>query len=312
MAVKPPVRGDLVVNPDGTITQGFAEFLEALEDAVNLKEEIEAAISPFIGLHSNLSALRDRLADLEVTPADTSLLGRLNGKYDKAGGFISGDTSWFDGVFPVIDKASGNGIKVDTDAPTFGFADIIGDQFSKNTGATKPTLATYNGDVQAWLFGNGDEAFMSFHIPHDYVLGTDIHLHIHWSQTSATATGGTIAFKYTGIYAKAHNQVSGSTFTSTPKTDTFSSIDINDGASGLSQFQQFLTEITISAATATAALFDRDDFEPDGVIELTFEMDANNLTNSVTVLDPFIHFVDIHYQSTGVIGTKSRTPDFYA
>jgi hypothetical protein len=103
--------------------------------------------------------------------------------------------------------------------------------------------------------------------------------------------------------------VSGSTFTSTPITATFPSIDINDGDSGLSQYQQHITEVTISAATATASLFDRDDFEPDGVIELTFEMDANNLTG--TPSDPFIHYVDLHYQTTGLIGTKQKAPDFY-
>lgn len=209
----------------------------------------------------------------------------------------------------VVPKTTGIGIKVDTTTPTFGFADLLGDQFSKNTGATKPTLAAYNGVINAWQFSNGDEANMSFHIPHDYVAGTDVHLHIHWSQNAAGATGGTIDFRYTAIYAKGHNQVSGSTFTSTPKTALFSSININDGGSGLNQYQQHLTEVTISAATVTAALFDRDDFEPDGVIELTLEMDADNLTG--TPSSPFIHFVDIHYQTTGIIGTKSRTPDFY-
>ena len=208
-----------------------------------------------------------------------------------------------------LPKDSGNGIKVDTTTPTFGFADLLGDQFSKNTGGTKPTLITYNGAIDAWQFSDGDEAFLSYHIPHDYVPGTDIHLHIHWSQNNAGATGGTIDFKYFAIYSKGHNQASGSTFTSTPITDTFSSIDINDGNSGLDQYQQHITEVTISAASATAALFDRDDFEPDGVIELAFEMDANNLTG--TPSDPFIHFVDIHYQTTGLIGTKQKAPDFY-
>lgn len=209
----------------------------------------------------------------------------------------------------VLPKTSGVGIKVDQVSPTFGFADIIGDQFSKNTGATKPTLIAYNGVINAWQFGNGDEAYMSFHIPHDYVIGTDIHLHIHWSQNAAGATGGTLDFRYTAIYAKGHNQVSGSVFTTIPKTALFSSININDGGSGLLQYQQHLTEVTISAATATAALFDRDDFEPDGVIELTFEMDADNLTGSAS--SPFIHFVDIHYQTTGIIGTKDKAPNFY-
>ncbi len=218
----------------------------------------------------------------------------------------------FDGNL-ILPKTSGIGIKVDTASPTFGFADLLGDQFSKNTGGTKPTLTAYNGAVDAWQFSNGDEAFLTYHIPHDYVAGTDIHLHIHWSQNNAGATGGTIDFKYFAIYAKGHNQASGSVFTGfsgNPITATFSSIDINDGGAGLTQYQQHLTEVTISAASATAALFNRDDFEPDGVIELTLEMDANNLTG--TPSDPFIHYADIHYQTNGIIGTKSRTPDFYA
>ena len=103
--------------------------------------------------------------------------------------------------------------------------------------------------------------------------------------------------------------MSGSTFTSTPITDTFSSIDINDGDSGLNQYQQHITEIIISGASASAEVFDRDDFEPDGVIELALEMDANNLTGEPS--DPFIHYVDIHYQTTGLIGTKAKAPDFY-
>ena len=223
------------------------------------------------------------------------------------------DMPFANAKFPIIDKASGNGIKVDTTAPTFGFADLLGDQFSRNTGGTKPTLAAYNGDVDAWQFSNGDEAYLSYHIPHDYVPGTDIHLHIHWSQNNTGATGGTVDFKYFALYAKGHNQASGSVFagfSGNPITATFSSIDINDGGSGLNQYQQHLTEVTISAASATSALFDRDDFEPDGVIELTFEMDANNLTG--TPSNPFIHFVDIHYQTNSITGTKNRTPDFYA
>ncbi len=241
-------------------------------------------------------------ADVDILTVD------LAGDFDfKAGNLTTTGTVTADGL--ILPKTSGKGIKVDTATPTFGFADLLGDQFAKNTGATKPTLTAYNGVVNAWQFANGDEAFLSYHIPHDYVLGTDIHLHVHWSQNAAGATGGTIDFRYSAIYSKGHNQASGSTFTSTPITATFSSIDINDGGSGLNQYQQHFTEVTISAATATAALFDRDDFEPDGVIELTLEMDADNLTG--TASSPFIHYVDIHYQTNSVIGTKNRTPDFY-
>jgi hypothetical protein len=208
--------------------------------------------------------------------------------------------------------ASSNTLTITAITPTFGFADILGDQFSKNTGATKPVLAVYNGGrVQAFQFGNGDEAFLSYHIPHDCVPSLDLFIHVHWSQVSATITGGTLDFKYFAMYAKGHNQVSGSQFDAVEKTATFSSINVDDGGSGLLPRQHFLTEIQITGPSATAALFDVDDIEPDGVMEVTFEMDANNLTNSVSVLDPFIHLVDLHYQSTGIIGTKQKAPDFY-
>jgi hypothetical protein len=83
-----------------------------------------------------------------------------------AGDFDGGDYTQIDATgnikpkgsaFLIFEKASGNGIKVDQSTPTFGYADIIGDQFSKNTGGTKPTLAAYNGVVNAWQFSDGEE-----------------------------------------------------------------------------------------------------------------------------------------------------------
>ena len=203
----------------------------------------------------------------------------------------------------VLNKTSGEGIKIDNTTPTFGWRDLLGETTTRNTGASKPSFEAYNGAIVQYRFSNGDLEHYDFHIPHDYVAGTDIHLHIHWSQISTTNTGGTVTFRYSAVYAKGHNQAA---FTSTPITATFAS-----GDAGTTQYQQHITEIVISAATATAALFDKDDLEPDGVILMTLEMDANNLTDSVGVTDPFIHYVDIHYQSTN-IGTKDKAPDFYA
>ncbi len=205
--------------------------------------------------------------------------------------------------FLIVPKASGNGIKIDTTTPTFGFADIIGDQFAKNTGASKPVLTTYNGAINGWQFGVGDEAYMTFHIPHDYVLGTPIFLHIHWSHIVTTVTGGTVTFKATSILAKAHNQ---QPFQSVPSVGTFT------GTASTVQYQQILSEVLYSDSTPTGIQVDTDNLEPDSVIEMTFEVDANGITvSSGGVPDPFIHYVDIHYQTTSIIGTKSKAPDFY-
>ena len=256
----------------------------------------------------NIGTIRD--SDVVLTFKTSGNEGILTWKRVEDHFLFADDIAFANGEFVVFDKAAGSGVKIDPASPDYGWADIIGDQLAKNTGATKPTLTAYNGDVEGYQFGNGDRVFLTYHIPHDYVIGTDVHLHIHWSENTGNATGGTIDFKYFAVYAKGWNQATGSTFTSTPITASFSSIDINDGASGLNQYQQHITEVIISGPSATAALFDRDDLEPDGIIELTLEMDTNSLTGG-GVGNPFIHVGDLHYQTTGHMGTKSRDFNFY-
>ncbi len=230
-------------------------------------------------------------------------------KLDKTTEFPAGDVDVTGGDLLVFDdnlvlpKTTGKGIKIDTTTPTFGWRDLLGETTTRSTGANKPSFEAYNGEINQYRFSAGEHEHYDFHIPHDYVAGTDIHLHIHWSQISTTNTGGTVDFKYSAAYSKGHNQAA---FTTTPITATFTSAD-----AGTVRYRQHITETIISGASATSALFDRDDLEPDGVILMTLEMAANDLTDSVGVTDPFIHYVDIHYQSTN-ISTKDKVPDFYA
>ena len=206
--------------------------------------------------------------------------------------------------FLIFDKASGNGIKVDTATPTFGFADLLGEVFARNTGANKPTRATWKGGTRGFQFGVNDEEEFEFHIPHDYVKGTDIFLHLHWGHNVTTVTGGTVTFDYDATYAKGHNQgVFGANAVGTVVSGTVTS----------SQYSHDLSEGQFSISGASATQIDTDDLEPDGVIKITIGVSANDITVSGGgVPDPFIHYVDIHYNTTSIIGTKSRTPDFYA
>ncbi len=252
-----------------------------------------------------LSIGTDVEQDIAVIFKSSANVGLFTWKDTEDYFLYANDIAFANGEFLIFDKASGNGIKVDTTTPTFGWRDLLGETTTRSTGPNKPSFEAYNGEINQYRFSAGEHEHYDFHIPHDYVAETDIHLHIHWSQISATNTGGTVDFIYSAIYAKGHNQVSGSAFTSTPITATITSAD-----AGTIRYQQHITEAIISGASATAALFDRDDLEPDGLILLTLEMDANNLTDSVGVTDPFIHFVDIHYQSTN-IATKDKVPDFY-
>ncbi len=79
------------------------------------------------------------------------------------------------------------------------------------------------------------------------------------------------------------------------------------------QYSHDITEGQFSISGASGTQIDTDDLEPDGVIKITLELSANNITVSGGgVPDPFIHYVDIHYQTSGLIGTKDKVPDFYA
>lgn len=213
------------------------------------------------------------------------------------------DMEFDDAEFLVFDKASGNGIKVDTTTPTFGFADLLGEVFQRNTGASKPTRAVWKGGTFGFQFAAGKNEEFEFHIPHDYVLGTEIFLHIHWGHNKTTVTGGTVTFDYELTYSKGHGQgVFGTNAIST----------IVSATATTAQYSHELSEGQVSVSGGSGTQIDTDGLEPDGVIKATVGVNANNLTvSSGGVPDPFIHYVDIHYQSTGLIGTKGKAPDFY-
>ena len=67
----------------------------------------------------------------------------------------------------------------------------------------------------------------------------------------------------------------------------------------------------LSATTPSGSQIDSDDLEVDGVILVRVYLSSNDITvSSGSVPDPFLHYVDLHYQSTG-IGTKAKVPDFW-
>ena len=205
----------------------------------------------------------------------------------------------------VVPKAAGKGIKVDVAAPTFPWRDLLGDVFARNTGGTKPSFTTYRDTLLDYQFGVADEEYFKFHIPHDYVLGTDIHLHIHWSHTRAAGAqqvnGGTITLGYEMSYAKGHNQAAFPASVSGSIT----------GTASVTQYQHIISEGQVSAAAPSGSQIDSDDLEPDGVIIARLELTANDITvDGGAAPAPFIHYADIHYQSDSV-GTKQKAPDFY-
>lgn len=202
----------------------------------------------------------------------------------------------------VFDKAAGLGSKIDLEDPTFGWRDIIGKVIPKSVGAGSPVRSVYmGGQLGQYAFMANDAYDMEFHIPHDYVPGTDIYIHLHWSH-NGTSISGNAVFDIYHSYAKGHNQ--GNFAAEKNLTITYVTTDI----ATTPQYRHRIDEVVMSGPSATATLMDRDDIEPDGLILMTVKLTTLPTIGGAGKL--FVHTADIHYQSTN-IGTKQKTPSFY-
>jgi hypothetical protein len=201
----------------------------------------------------------------------------------------------------VASGLTGVGIKIDALTPDWGWHDIIGNVTVRFTGPTAPALAVYRGGIQQYQFAVNDEVYNEFHILHDYAPGTHLYMHAHWSHIATTVTGGNVTWGFEICYAKGHNQAA----FGAPVTRTVV------GNASTTQYQHIITETQISASSPAASQIDSDDIETDGILLVRTYLAANNITVSGGgVPDPFLHFTDIHYQSTG-IPTKGKAPPFY-
>jgi hypothetical protein len=202
----------------------------------------------------------------------------------------------------VTHKAAGEGIMVDVNAPTFGWRDIMGRVAPKTSGAGAPTRAAYAGaNVAQYSFAASDLCDFEFHIPHDYVPGTDIYFHVHWSHTGTTTTGSAV-FDIYHTFAKGHNQAN------FPAEKNITITHVTTDIATTPRYRHRVDEVIISGAAATATLMDNSVIEPDALLLVTLKMTTLPTLGGAGKV--FIHTCDLHYQSTNM-ATKQRAPDFY-
>ena len=217
----------------------------------------------------------------------------------------TGDIKPKGSAFLIFEKASGNGIKVDHATPTFGWRDLEGFEFPDPTGGDRPTLSTYSGgEIKENAFGNGDKLRIRYHIPHDYVKGTDVLSHVHWSH-NGTAISGNVVFGVTTDYAKGHNQANFGNEKSI--SITYNTTDI----STTPRYRQRIEESVITNDGGSATLIDRGLLEPDGIILVTFEVTTNPTITGGSPNNVFVHRADLHYQSTNIATKDKVGPGFY-
>lgn len=206
-----------------------------------------------------------------------------------------------------ITGLTGKGIKLYDPAGTpteaFGWADMLGEVHIRGTGANRPVLATYRttGPIEQYNWVANDRASFTYHIPHDYVPGSLLSVHVHWS-IAGLPTSGAATWQAYVSYSKGHNQEAfTSTVTLTPMVQNVNTTTAR---------WHHLCEIDMTSDGGSASTLDVNTIEVDGIIELTLVLSATTITGAVNN-NPFVHYCDIHYQTTGLIGTLNRYPDFY-
>jgi hypothetical protein len=208
-----------------------------------------------------------------------------------------------DGLDLAVPKTKGEGIKVDSlGTRTYAWHDLTGTLYVHDYSAlNSPNFVTYKNGIRQNKFSINNETQLVFHIPHDYAPNTNIYIHAHWSHDSAFVNGGGVTWGFELSYAKGHNQA----FFSDSK------IIVEYQAASNIAYQHMIAEAVASTPGGGASLLNTDDIEVDGLIFGRVYLAANNMTvSSGPVPDPFLHTVDIHYQST-TVGTKQRFPDFW-
>lgn len=205
----------------------------------------------------------------------------------------------------IIDKTSGDGIKIDTANPTYPWMDKEGLLYPDATAG--PVRGTFITGVSAYAYTGGKEMDFSFHMPHDWAVGTDLYIHVHWGHNANTSVSGNVVFNFNIIYAKGHNQANFASAVSPSITYALTNISTTP------RYRHRIDEIQLSAASPSATQLDTDNLEVDGLIQGTVAVNLSGATLTTTspVNSIYIFTIDLHYQSTG-IGTKNKAPNFYS
>ena len=210
----------------------------------------------------------------------------------------------------VLDNASGSGFKVDMDTPVYPWRDLEGLIYPDPANpAAAPTVALFRTGLYAYSYTDGDQCHFSFHMPHDWAPGTDLFLHVHWAHNATGVAANTLTWAFVMSFAKGFAQE----VFSVPITPSITYAMVN--LTTTPQYQHKITEIQLSAASPTAAQFDTDNLEVDGMFigTMTMGVPAGSFSGGTPDEAIYIFTIDLHYQSTG-IGTKQKSPNptFYS
>jgi hypothetical protein len=197
----------------------------------------------------------------------------------------------------VMPNESGFGIQIDQDSPAFGWRDILGPITVRGAGGNDPVWALFRTNIYAYqLQGVNDEIWITYHMPHDYVPGSELYIHTHWGLDTADSTNS-ITWGFDATFVNRDDITPDAFPATTNKTITHDCSAIN-----VPQYGHVVSEVQLTDGSGQLG---GNAIEIDGLIltRVYLSADAGNI-------DPFLFTADLHYQSTN-LATKNKAPNFY-
>lgn len=159
-----------------------------------------------------------------------------------------------------------------------------------------PVIAQFRDGIYLYSFdaGTPQECFAAFHFRHDYIAGTMVYPHVHW--TTNTTNTGTVRWGVEYTLARRHDSTGLRAFGAT------NTIYIEHNIATPSQYTHFVNESPDSFGIPGT------DLEEDSILLCRFFRDASD-GNDTFPDAVFLITVDVHYQCN-TLCTPSRFPPF--
>lgn len=214
---------------------------------------------------------------------NTALEG-LTGQNKIGGSVVVGDNL-------IMQKTTGKGIKVDELSPAFGYRDITADIVLRGIG-TDPTWSQIDATVfYGYKFIIGKKAYLVFHVPHDYVPGSDIFIHVHFlTNYVGVNKDQPVKWQFTTAFAKGYNRGA-----------------FNLGSPNVTTAEATPTQLYDHCIAENGAIT-LTDLEVDSLIMVELERITNGGTDNTD--DVFVLTADVHYMSND-LATKDKNYPFY-
>ena len=189
----------------------------------------------------------------------------------------------------VYDGVAWSSTPLSSTGTNYGWNDLLFPGLTIVAGASAPDWAVLRDGINAYAYdaANPEQAWGSIHLLHDYVPGTDLYPHVHWTHNNVTPTG---AVRWGLEYTIAR----GYEIDTFPASTTIT-IDVTAGA----QYAHHIEEFASVSGTGLVA---------DTIMLFRIFREAGNAADTFGT-DAFLLHMDVHYQSDGRL-TPERTQPF--